>query len=369
MQRLLILIIVSFSSLTQAHTLAISSAEIELISDNQLTIKLKVDLMRLLRSEQKDLKSDQQAIAFLQSKTRVELFELFKIIKADLKNNIILYFDDQPFYLDHLDSPNISLLSNQLRLESSWTNYQVIFVGLASYPSQAKHLSIRFPEKLGAVNFKLSRPNNQLIAKAEKSASYLLQNGQLAHSSVMFSNVVSYIYQGFIHIIPKGLDHILFVLALFLLGRQLSTLIWQISAFTLAHTVTLGLGIYGIVTVPSSIVEPLIALSIAYVAFENTLNRPLKTSRIAVVFGFGLLHGLGFASALLALGLPKGLWLSSLVSFNIGVELGQLSVILIAFLLLGWAQKREDYHSRVVRPISLLILIIAIYWVIQRLFF
>jgi len=364
-----LLLLANFSNFTQAHTLVISNAEVELITDNQLTIKLEVDLMRLLQSTQSDLKTDQQLLDFLKSQSRVELFELFKKIENELKNSTLLYFDDQRFYLEHLDSPNISALSNQLTQQSRYTNYQVTFVGLGSYPSHAKHLSIQFPASLGVVNLKLSRPNHQLIAQAEKSASYLLKNGQPSLSSVLFSNVLSYVYQGFIHIIPLGFDHILFVLALFLLGRKLSTLLWQISAFTLAHTVTLGLGIYGIVSIPSGIVEPLIALSIVYVAFENSLNRPLNSSRIAVVFGFGLLHGLGFASALLALGLPKNLWLSSLVSFNVGVELGQLGVILIAFLLLGRAQKRDDYHSRLVRPISLFILLIASYWFIQRLFF
>ena len=82
-------------------------------------------------------------------------------------------------------------------------------------------------------------------------------------------NIVEYVYQGFIHILPQGLDHILFVLALFLLASKTSTLLLQVSAFTLAHTITLALGIFGVINLPSSLVEPLIALSIAYVAIEN----------------------------------------------------------------------------------------------------
>ena len=107
------------------------------------------------------------------------------------------------------------------------------------------------------------------------------------------------------HILPKGLDHILFVLGIFLLSPRWKTMLLQVTAFTVAHSITLGLSIYGIVSLPSRIVEPLIALSIAYVAIENLLTRELKPWRLALVFMFGLLHGLGFAGVLRELGLPR----------------------------------------------------------------
>jgi hypothetical protein len=107
--------------------------------------------------------------------------------------------------------------------------------------------------------------------------------------------VRQYLWLGYTHILPKGLDHILFVLGLFLLSARFKPLLMQVTAFTIAHSITLGLSMYGIVSLPSRIVEPLIALSIAYVAIENVLTRELKPWRIALVFMFGLLHGLGFA--------------------------------------------------------------------------
>ena len=106
---------------------------------------------------------------------------------------------------------------------------------------------------------------------------------------------------GFTHILPHGLDHILFVLGLFLLATNLRTLLLQVSAFTLAHSVTLGLALFEVVSVPAAIVEPLIALSIPYVAFENIVTTRLQPWRLLLVFGFGLLHGLGFAEVLASL--------------------------------------------------------------------
>ncbi len=179
--------------------------------------------------------------------------------------------------------------------------------------------------------------------------------------------VVLYLKLGYQHILPLGLDHILFVLSLFLFSADLKKVLWQSLAFTVAHSVTLGLASYNVITISPRIVEPLIALSIAYVALENVFAKKLKSSRIVVIFLFGLVHGLGFASALSRLGLPTGSYLSSLVMFNAGVELGQVTVILTAFLLLGlWFGKKPYYHKYIVTPLSLLIAAIALYWVVQR---
>ncbi|GAA4229960.1 hypothetical protein GGQ68_001648 [Sagittula marina] len=155
----------------------------------------------------------------------------------------------------------------------------------------------------------------------------------------------NYIPVGFDHILPKGLDHILFVLGLFFLSTRLRTLVWQISAFTLAHTVTLALGALGYVNVPGSIVEPIIAASIVYVAVENIASDKLHKWRPAVIFIFGLLHGLGFASVLQEFGLPQGQFIPALIGFNVGVEFGQLTVVAIAFLLVVLAQRVDEMKA------------------------
>jgi hypothetical protein len=182
--------------------------------------------------------------------------------------------------------------------------------------------------------------------------------------------VALYLGLGFKHILPLGLDHILFVLSLFLLSPRLKPIIWQSTAFTLAHTITLGLAMYHVITPPSKIIEPLISFSIMLVALENIFSPRLKASRIGVVFLFGLVHGLGFASSLGQLGLPQNAYLSSLLMFNIGVELGQLTIILLAFFLVGkWFGEKPFYRKRIVIPISMLIILIAGFWTVQRIFY
>jgi len=177
-----------------------------------------------------------------------------------------------------------------------------------------------------------------------------------------------YVTLGFTHILPKGLDHVLFVLGVFLLSRRIRPILMQVSAFTIAHSITLGLSMYGLVSVSPSIVEPLIALSIAYIAIENLLFAKFRPWRVALVFSFGLLHGLGFAGALKEVGLPRSEFVTALIGFNAGVELGQLAVITAAFLAVGyWYGDRIWYRRRVVLPASACIACLGVFWTVQRL--
>jgi len=176
-----------------------------------------------------------------------------------------------------------------------------------------------------------------------------------------------YISLGYKHILPLGWDHILFVLSLFLLSVKLKPVLWQSIAFTVAHSITLALAMFGVVNISPAIVEPLIAITIVIVALENVFVRRLRPSRIGLVFCFGLIHGLGFASALSEMGLPSNAYAVSLVMFNVGVELGQLTVILLAFLLIGkWFGNKPYYRKYILVPISLLIAAIALFWFFQR---
>ena len=181
---------------------------------------------------------------------------------------------------------------------------------------------------------------------------------------------VRYIAVGFDHIIPKGLDHILFVLGLFFLSLQMRPLVTQITVFTVAHTITLALASLGYVTVNPAIVEPLIAASIVYVAVENIFTSKITWWRPLIIFGFGLLHGLGFASVLGEFGLAPGRFVAGLIGFNIGVEIGQLTVIGLAFLAVGyWFGKKPWYRARISIPASVAIALVGAYWAIERVFF
>jgi hypothetical protein len=176
-----------------------------------------------------------------------------------------------------------------------------------------------------------------------------------------------YIGVGFTHIVPKGLDHILFVVGLFLLSPRLKPLLIQITSFTIAHSVTLALAMMGLISAPASIVEPLIAASIVFIAVENLATNRLSPWRPFVVFGFGLLHGLGFAGVLTEFGLSPAHFASGLIGFNIGVEVGQLAVVAACYALFGaWFSEKSWYRARVTMPMSLAIAFVAVWWFAER---
>lgn len=212
--------------------------------------------------------------------------------------------------------------------------------------------------------------------------------GDEAGGTSHWQTLSHYVRLGFHHILPAGLDHVLFVLGLFLLNARFRPLLYQVTAFTLAHAITLALATLGMVTAPPQIVEPLIAFSIAWVALENlwwsrrrttlqvagsqpqaSSDRTMPTWRLPLIFCLGLLHGLGFAGALAEVGLPAKQLPTALLSFNVGIEIGQISVLALAFVAVGWWRHRPWYGSRVVLPGSLAIALCGLWWTFERLIF
>jgi len=237
----------------------------------------------------------------------------------------------------------------------------------AVLPVGAQSVDIGWDRKFGALvlrQMNVENPYEAYIAGGTTSGLFPIAGGGQRGGWETFTG---YIAVGFDHIIPKGLDHILFVLALFFLSPTLRTLLWQVTAFTLAHTITLAAGVTGLVSVPGEIVEPIIAASIVFVAVENIFTSGLSRWRPIVVFIFGLLHGLGFASVLQEFGLPADRLVPALIGFNIGVELGQLAVIACAFALVGfWFRSKTWYRPVISNPGSLIIALVGAYWFIER---
>jgi hypothetical protein len=181
------------------------------------------------------------------------------------------------------------------------------------------------------------------------------------------SPALSWLAVGFQHVLPDGADHIAFILGLFFLSSRLTMLIGQVTLFTLAHSITLTAAIYGWVSAPTNLIEILIAASIVYVAVDNLYQEQLRRWRALAVLGFGLLHGLGFASALGSLELPQDTTLSALLFFNVGVEVGQLAVLLMAFACVGWFRQQPFYKKRIADPASVTIAGVGLYWFTKRL--
>ena len=279
-------------------------------------------------------------------------------------------------------APSITALAGETPLTLALVGSDIAPVGDIDLPRDSVLiLEAPLPDDGSAVRLGWDAANGPLIVRQTVTAgdgyNDYLTNGALSEpmprvgqaQKSALAAFVDYIVIGFEHIIPKGLDHILFVLGLFLFSLHLRPLLYQITAFTLAHTVTLALAILGYVSVPAAIVEPLIAASIVFVAVENILFKKLTPWRTAIVFGFGLLHGLGFASVLGDIGLDPARFVTGLIGFNIGVELGQLTVIALAYLLVGlWFGKKPWYRQYITNPASAAIAVVGAYWFVERVF-
>lgn len=176
-----------------------------------------------------------------------------------------------------------------------------------------------------------------------------------------------YLSFGITHVIPLGYDHILFIVSIFFLNSNLKSVLIQCSVFTIAHSISLGLSAANIIIPNTAIIEPLIAFSIVVTSVENIVNDEVKKGRLFVIGLFGLIHGMGFASALKDIGIAENHFLSSLLFFNIGVELGQVTIILAAYFLISkWFSSKVWYKQRIVYPLSCITACIALYWTIER---
>lgn len=201
----------------------------------------------------------------------------------------------------------------------------------------------------------------QLTPSTDSSSS-----GGTGSSSNNTSNWFSFFKLGTNHILT-GYDHLLFLFALLLRKQSLKQYASIITAFTLAHSITLTLAVLGWITLPSRVVESVIALSICYVALENIFRTKIRY-RALITFVFGLIHGIGFADILQEMNLPKAHLAVDLISFNVGIEFIQLCIVLILLPVLIFLQKR-NFYKPVITYGSWLITSLGAFWLVERLFF
>src|SRR5262245_55850919 len=236
-------------------------------------------------------------------------------------------------------------------------------------PADARTFSFNYGLALGtyALNIRIDEGAVRTLWIVGAASSEPVPLGAPAPPPGQLDVAVQYLVLGFTHILPNGFDHVLFVIGVFLLTAGWRSILAQVSTFTVAHSLTLALTTYGLVSLPAKVVEPMIALSIAYVAIENVLVSDVKPWRLALVFSFGLLHGMGFAGVLREVGLPRPSFLTALVTFNLGVEAGQLTVIAIAAAVAaGWQRDRVLYRRFVVQPASVAMALVGLFWTVQR---
>ncbi|MDF1811933.1 MAG: HupE/UreJ family protein [Verrucomicrobiales bacterium] len=224
---------------------------------------------------------------------------------------------------------------------------------------QTERYAVLFP---GETSFSLDLTTS--FAKTEGSDQ---PAGVKAAKGDLMEIFTSEVKRGFLHVIPLGMDHILFVLGMFLMTRKWKPLLLQVSAFTVAHTLTLWLASAGWVNLPPKIVEPIIAASIVVVAVENIFQKEYRHWRLLIVFSFGLIHGLGFAGVMSTKLDSTQSLLVGLVGINIGVEIAQIGIIIAALILTSFVAKNPAvYRKFVVIPGSILIAAAGIWWVLER---
>jgi len=341
----------------------------------QVEIRASIEaLLTGINSQYKNTKEAPNARAYddLRVLPPDQLRRAFHSFEKQFSQQIKIKFDNKPakFIINSVDIPepgyvkvprtSLIIISGELPISASSLSWY--------YPARFGDHAVRV-RQVDEVNEKWHWSSWQWLKNNEFSQPFSLIE---VFTQASFSQVVTtYLVSGFEHILPKGLDHILFILGIFLLSTQIKPLVWQVTMFTIAHTITLGLSMNGILNLPANIVEPLIALSIAYIGIENILTPNLHKSRLLIVFIFGLLHGLGFASVLSDFGLPDNNFVTALISFNIGVEIAQLSIILLAYFFIGYLLRRQlsheqYYRSYIVIPGSLIIAMTGLFWTYDR---
>lgn len=191
-----------------------------------------------------------------------------------------------------------------------------------------------------------------------------MTSGASSSAAGPLESLSRFVHLGIEHIL-SGYDHILFLVALLLLPTTLRRLVATVTCFTLAHSITLACAALDWWALPPWLVEPAIALSICYVALENFFVEEGR-HRWLLTFGFGLIHGFGFAESLRSIGLPADAVATSLLGFNLGVELGQVAIVLVLFPLLSRIGRREWYRDRALPAGSLVILYFGLVWLLER---
>jgi len=347
--------------------------EISVYTDGHYRVELRASIEAMMTGINSSYKNTQdspfaEAYDELRVLQSAQLLEKFQPFAEELYREIVLKFDNKRVDLQVTDVqipepgytkvPRISLIVFEGHIDrhiSQLTWY---------YPARFSDNAVRV-RQVDEENEKWHWSSWQWLRKDQTSEPFSLT--EVFTDPPVLQVIGEYMVAGFEHIIPRGLDHILFIFGIFLLSTRLKPLAMQATMFTLAHSITLSLSMFNVISLPSSIVEPLIALSIAYIGIENIFAHKLKTSRLALVFAFGLLHGMGFASVLKDFGMPESAYATALIGFNLGVEVGQLVILTTAYFgITIWFKNRQHFHNYVTIPGSVLIGIIGLYWTWDR---
>lgn len=421
-RRLLILVlaVLAMAHAAGAHPVFPASAVAVVRPDNTLKVTVRCDALALALNDLPARINDAE-MHELVTGTDANLEHALAAGRSRFQTLLHIVADDQPLPVRVLAAPTVENVRAWIAAHPTLpVPVKLDFVAVADLPPEAGTVRIKFPGILGDLVLTVQPLHAEALATlvpvGELSEAFPIRGAAPAraptsphaespvptppHAAPAVSSPRSaalFVWLGVTHIlpsptwfaqvwaaaragslrsrpgtlIPDGIDHILFVLALFFLSPRLRPLLIQVTTFTLAHSITLALSARGVVHMPASIVEPVIAASICLVAVENLCTQKVHAWRPIIVFAFGLIHGLGFASAFAeAIGgdsrarTPLG----PVLLFNLGVELGQLTVVGLAMLAVARVRARPWYRARVAIPASILIAAVGLCWTIERIF-
>lgn len=384
-----LLVVLAAPSSAPAHPAISATALVKVRPDGRVEVSVSHDALAFALNDIPRKVSDAAMFDLLDADTD-EQARILDDARDRFESQFELRADGNKLAAALREFPNVAILHDWLKANPQRVlPVRLVIIAESRVPPDTREISLRFPPVLGDLIATFDRPGEEplgipLLAGAfsPEVAIRLESTATRPHHAApsapdSFPAIAwRYAKLGYEHILgfdddswlPVGLDHCLFVLSLFLLTPRARTLVWQISAFTLAHTTTLTLTTFNLVNMSPRVIEPVIAASIAFVALENLVTTKVNKGRLAVAFAFGLVHGMGFASAMRETGLPTGQLVAGVLAFNVGVESGHMVVLAGAFALLGWWRHRPWYRARVAMPLSLGIGAVATYWTIERLF-
>ena len=373
--KLYLFIIITFflnfsSTLSIAHEIKPSIADFN-YNGNYLNIEIRLNAELILS------KIDASKISNTNSSSLSEIYdELRRLDIKDLENIFLKSWNEISSNIDIKinNSPKqIDLIKIDIEdIDNFEISRDTIIYLRVLLDENAEYLTFNWIKNYGPI---ILRENNSSKSEDELVTEYLTPGSEsnqiyLQKTNLIsnFKNLSNFFVLGIQHIIPKGLDHILFIFGLFLFSLSIKKLITQITIFTIAHSITLIFVSLSLININPQIVEPIIALSIVYVGIENIFKNYIKEYfRYIVILFFGLLHGLGFALVLSDIGYRSSTLFLNLISFNIGIEVAQISIILFLYIFIGIKFSTNKYYRRVFQiPSSILIALIGLYWFFER---
>ncbi|MGH7132026.1 MAG: HupE/UreJ family protein [Phycisphaerales bacterium] len=365
-----------------AHPGVSAVAFVKLSPDGTLSIIVQHDALAFALNETPQNIADAPMYELLDGSENVQI-HTFNEARERFTSQFELKVDDHRLNPELIEFPTAAAIRAWRKTHSDRRlPLKLDIVLQAKLPTDARLITLQFPSILSDVIVSFDRPGREpqafpvppgeptppldvTLNRAPPTADRQ-DTGKPPAAMGTLAIAWRYIKLGFVHIVPDGPDHALFVLGLFLLTPKFKAVLWQITAFTIAHTITLTLTALHIIGLPPTIVEPAIAASIAFIGIENLLATKINPWRYAVAFLFGLVHGMGIATAFTEAGFPPGQLVSSLAAFTVGVEAGHIAILAAAFALLGWTRNRPWYRKRVMIPASLLIAAVALVWFVMR---